>query len=67
MDTLHTGKPEKRGLRPRKFVQYNLLPVINMVASVYSACSTITTHYVSLFQSLGFDHATFSHRAVVGT
>ena len=28
MDTLHTGKPEKQGLRPRKFVQYNLLPVI---------------------------------------
>ena len=36
MDTLHTGKPEKQGLRPRKFVQYNLLPAImNATASGY--------------------------------
>jgi hypothetical protein len=36
MDTLHTGKPEKQGLRPRKFVQYNLLPAImNATVSGY--------------------------------
>ena len=54
MDTLHTGKPEKQGLRPRKFVQYNLLPVIIRTVVVWPSGRDLRRHQFESTSAVNF-------------